>query len=169
MAKDTDYRERLERSGLKKTKHRIAILDILGHSNQPMTVEQVFSELGNKDILINLSTVYRILNSFVSKDLVTKLNLSGDNRALFEYNHMVHRHYLVCLGCKKILAIEHCPLKTYEESLEKEMNYTITGHKLDIYGYCPECRKKARQKDGCNDDKVQQKTNIIGNEVQKIE
>jgi len=147
VTKNTDYRDNLKRSGLKNTKHRIAILDILGHSDQPMAAEQVFFELGKKNILISLSTVYRILDSFVSKNLVTKLNLSGDNRALFEYNNMVHKHYLVCLGCKKILAIERCPLKAYEESLEKEMNYTIAGHKLDIYGYCPECRKKARQKD----------------------
>jgi Fur family ferric uptake transcriptional regulator len=45
------------------------------------------------------------------------------------------------LGCKKILSIEHCPLKGYEEILKKETDYAISGHKLDIYGYCPDCQK----------------------------
>jgi Fur family ferric uptake transcriptional regulator len=70
-----------------------------------------------------------------------RLSIPGDNRALYEMNQMTHRHYLVCLGCKKILAIEHCPLKAYEKALGEKTDYAIAGHKLDIYGYCPECRR----------------------------
>jgi len=55
---------------------------------------------------------------------------------------MVHRHYLICLGCKKIMPIDHCPLGDYEKSLAKKTNYLISGHRLDIYGYCPECKLK---------------------------
>jgi Fur family ferric uptake transcriptional regulator len=76
------------------------------------------------------------------KNLAIKFNIMGDDRTLFEYNRMVHRHYLICMGCKKILAINRCPLEDYEKSLAKETNYSIAGHKLDIYGYCPKCRKK---------------------------
>lgn len=142
MQKKTDHENALRRSGLKSTKHRAAILDILEHSDQPMAAEQVYLELGEQKIGVSLSTVYRVLESLVYKNLVTKLSISisGDNRAYFEYNRSGHRHYLVCLGCKKIMAIEHCPLKNYEEALGKEMNYTISGHKLDIYGYCPACQ-----------------------------
>jgi Fur family transcriptional regulator, ferric uptake regulator len=132
----------LKRSGLKNTRHRTEILDILEQSEQPIAAEQVFLELRKKDISVNLSTVYRILEALADKELVTKLSLTNDNRALFEYNRMIHRHYLVCLGCKKILAIDHCLLEGYEKVLEKETNYVISGHKLDIFGYCPACRKK---------------------------
>ncbi len=37
---------------------------------------------------------------------------------------MLHTHYLVCLGCKKILSIRHCPLEAYEKSLADETQYT---------------------------------------------
>ena len=143
MQKRTDHEAALRRSGLKSTKHRTAILDILEQSDQPMAAEQVYLELGDQKIGVSLSTVYRVLESLLDKNLVTKLSMSisGDNRAYFEYNRKSHRHYLVCLGCKKIKAIEHCPLKNYEEALEREMNYTIEGHKLDIYGYCPACQE----------------------------
>jgi Fur family ferric uptake transcriptional regulator len=66
----------------------------------------------------------------------------GDNRALFELNRMVHKHYLVCLECKKMKAIECCPIEDYEKSLAKQTDYLISGHRLDIYGYCPKCREK---------------------------
>ncbi len=80
------------------------------------------------------------------KNLAVKLNIAGDGRTLFEFNRMVHKHYLVCLGCKRIVAINGCPLEDYEKTLAKETNYSIEGHKLDIYGYCPECREKGQRK-----------------------
>jgi len=147
MTKNTDYANNLKRSGLKNTKQRTSILDILEQSDQPIAAEQVFLELKEKDISVNLSTVYRTLEALADKNMVTKLSIAGDNRALFEYNHMVHRHYLVCLGCKKILGIDSCPLEDYEKALAKETNYTIAGHKLDIYGYCPKCQEKDWQEE----------------------
>lgn len=137
----TDYQEDLKRSGLKNTKSRTGILHILEQKKQPISAEDVFLELKKRGIPANLSTVYRTLDALAEKELVTKQNIIGDNRALFEYNHMEHKHYLVCLGCKKIIAINRCPLKNYQEILEKETDYTIIGHKLDLYGYCPECRE----------------------------
>lgn len=94
-----------------------------------------------------MSTVYRTLETLAAKNIVTKLNIAGDSRALFEYNRMVHRHYLVCLGCKKILGIESCPLERYEKYIAKRTDYSIAGHKLDIYGYCPECRETGQEID----------------------
>lgn len=139
---ESDFADNLKINGLKSTKHRIAILDILKKSSQPIAAEQLFEEMRKRDISINLSTVYRTLDTLCDKNLLTKLNIDGENKTLFEFNRMLHIHHLVCLGCKKIIAIERCPLEGYEKALAKETNYAIAGHKLDIYGYCPECRNK---------------------------
>jgi len=140
MINKVDFGNDLKRNGLKNTKHRTVILDILEKSSQPIAAEQIFHEMIEMNISINLSTVYRTLEILFDKNLVTKLNIDSDNRTLFEFNCMLHRHHLVCLGCKKILAIDYCPLQNYEKILAKETNYAIAGHKLDIYGYCPECQ-----------------------------
>jgi Fur family ferric uptake transcriptional regulator len=140
--KNTDYEADLRRGGLKSTRQRTAILEILDQSEQPLAAEQVFMQLKQRGICVNLSTVYRVLETLAEKKLAVKLSITGDTRALFEYNRMLHRHYLVCLGCKKILAIHHCPLAGYEQTLQNQTNYKISGHRLDIYGYCPACQKK---------------------------
>lgn len=144
MQHNTAYARSLRQCGLKNTKQRTAILDILDCGTQPVAAEQVYLKLKEKNIPANLSTVYRTLDILAEKKLATKLSIVGDSRALFEFNRMTHRHYLVCLACKKILAIEHCPLEEYEKALEKETRYAISGHRLDIYGYCPECRLNNR-------------------------
>lgn len=127
-------------TGLKNTESRAAILEILKQSTQPMTAEQIFLALKEKNVTSNLSTVYRTLDAFADNNLATKLRVTGESRTLYELNRMVHRHYLICLGCKKIMPIDSCPLKDYETSLAKETNFLISGHRLDIYGYCPECK-----------------------------
>jgi len=147
ITENANFGNDLARNGLKTTKHRTEILDILEGSGQPLAAEQVFLELKKRNISVNLSTVYRVLEVLANSHLAVKLTIPGDSRTLFEYNRMEHKHYLICLGCKKIIAIEHCPLKDYEKALAEETNFTISGHKLDIYGYCPECKEKYAHKE----------------------
>jgi Fur family ferric uptake transcriptional regulator len=52
---------------------------------------------------------------------------------------------LVCLDCKKTTAVEGCPLEGYEKKLADETDFQIEGHKLDIYGYCSQCRSKHKE------------------------
>lgn len=142
-----DYCDDLKRNGLKQTRLRIEILQILNQSVQPLTADNIFLELTENDIPACLSTVYRTLDALGNKDIVTKLEISSEDKALYEYNRKVHRHYLVCLGCKSIKPIDYCPIQDYQELLEKETNYLISGHKLNIYGYCPACRRKKKRTD----------------------
>lgn len=140
MGKIAEYEEKFKKSGLKSTKSRKAIMDVLVNSNQPMAAEEIFLTLKEDNININLSTVYRTLESLENIDLITKISIMDDDRMLFEYNKMGHRHYLVCVGCKKIITIQNCPLGSYEKELESETNFAILGHKLYLYGYCSECQ-----------------------------
>ncbi|WP_278146414.1 transcriptional repressor [Lacrimispora saccharolytica] len=74
--------------------------------------------LKEENIAIDISTVYRTLEAMENIELVKKINIMDDDRMLFEYNNMNHSHYLVCVGCKKIITIQSCPLGFYEEELE---------------------------------------------------
>lgn len=145
--KKTDFSNDLIRSGLKTTKPRTDIMDILKKSDKPLSAEQVFFELRKRKIRVNLSTVYRVLKTLADKNLAVKLNIPGNSRTLYEFKRLGHKHYLICLGCNKVLAINRCPLGNYEESLAKETNYVISWHKLVIYGYCPKCREKYAHKE----------------------
>jgi Fur family ferric uptake transcriptional regulator len=123
----------LNQSGLKKTKSRKAIVDFLMKSKQPIAAEELYLKLRENKLEVNLSTVYRTLDALVAKGIVSKISLMDNDRMLFEYNRLGHRHYLVCVDCKKIITIQGCPLDLYEKQLEKETNFKIAGHKLYLY------------------------------------
>ena len=137
-----ELKNQLKCKGLKTTRHRLSILEALKHSSEPLSAEQVFLQIKKDDVSINLSTVYRALEILTEKGMVSSFNLSGSDKTLFELSGTGHRHFLVCLSCKKMLPVMHCPLGCYEDTVEKETGFSVTGHRLDIYGYCKECQEK---------------------------
>ncbi|HWQ59228.1 MAG TPA: Fur family transcriptional regulator [Clostridia bacterium] len=137
----------LSRCGLRNTRPRAMVLDILEKSPTPLSAEQIYLALRARGVSVNLSTVYRVLEALVDKSLAGKVNIPGDPRAFFEYSRASHRHYLICLGCREMRALERCPLAGYEKALADETDYAISGHKLVVYGYCPACRERGAKRE----------------------
>lgn len=131
----------LNENGLKNTRHRNAILDILKVCECPMSADEIFIALKKLNIEINMSTIYRAVKSLTAKDMITKITIANEAKTLYEIKNIKHCHYLVCLGCKKVVPIEHCPIKEgYESDIKKETGFTVEGHNLEVYGYCSDCK-----------------------------
>lgn len=137
-----DIREFLNKKGIKNTKQRILIFDLLHSTKTLVTAEDIYLKIINVDNSISLSTVYRILDIFVDKGIALKSNMLGTDKCVFEINHFEHKHHLICLKCKKVIYLKDCPLTEFEEHVENETKFNITGHNLELYGYCPECKEK---------------------------
>jgi Fur family ferric uptake transcriptional regulator len=126
--------------GLKKTKQRNEIVEMIAHAKQPLTAEEIYLKLTKLKIVINLSTVYRTLETLVSKGVLTKVTL--DNEAKNRYELVEgdeHHHHLICLTCNKIVSIELCPLDLFEKQVAKSYDFIVKKHKLELYGYCDKC------------------------------
>lgn len=136
----TDHAESFEKLGIKKTKQRFSILDILSQTQRVMTAEEIYLQLNKQGIGINLSTVYRILELFLAKGLVEKTILPGNNKGVFALKHIKHNHHLICLKCKKTILLADCPLAEFEHHVEQQTEFNIVNHNLELYGYCKNCR-----------------------------
>lgn len=142
MNKNESYEVLLKKSGLKSTKQRKAILEVLNSMELPATAEDVFLGLKDIDAAANLSTVYRTLEALSEQDIIRKISIVGEEKAFYEMLKASHRHFLICVNCKKMLPISGCPLEKYEKSLEEKTDFEISGHSLNLYGYCPACKHK---------------------------
>lgn len=139
------YGEQLKRLGLKNTKHRAHILKIMERLDYPVTAEQVYLTMKEENANISLSTVYRILELLACKNIIIKMNVTQNGKTMFDLSRKVHRHYLICLNCHKMLPIDGCPIAEYEKQLKETTGFDVTGHHLEIYGYCSECKKIERK------------------------
>lgn len=130
----------LKSVNLKTTKKRLLILSLLSNSDTPLTSEDIL-EQASKEININLSTIYRALNALTEKGILLK-QLSNDGKTYFQINNRKHKHQLICSLCNKVVLVDCCPLKRFENDLCEETGFTITSHNLEFTGICPECTKK---------------------------
>ena len=127
--------------GLKRTKTRESVLAVLIDSHSPLSAIEIFSEIENRGGNIWLSTVYRSLDAFVEKGLVNKTSILNNEITLYDLNQSGHKHYAICVECHKIIAMENCPMDDFKPKF-REDNLEVLGHKVEIYGYCRDCKSK---------------------------
>lgn len=144
MNNDINFNDILKSKGLKITKHRTSILKIISESKNPLSAEEIYLILKDKSISINLSSIYKILDSLSSKNIISKCILGDDNKTSYEMNTSEHKHHLICKQCKEIFSLTDCPLCIYEKNIKKDMDFDITEHRLEIYGYCKNCKKSKK-------------------------
>lgn len=132
--------------GLKNTAHRQLIYDLLRNQHRPVRADDLYKEMANQNQSISLSTVYRILDAFVSKGLVMKVTFENDGIIYYELPHSKHTHHLICLSCHEVIHFEHCPMHEFEHYLAEKTHFLIADHQLDVYGYCPKCISKQPDK-----------------------
>ena len=141
-------RELFKSRGIKNTQQRHLIYEFLSRKKQPITAEEIYMMLSKKEkTRMNLSTVYRILDTFTKNGLVQKSGINIEGKSTYEINHMDHRHHLVCVKCNKIVPIKGCPLEGYESYLAETTDFEILEHHLEIKGICPDCQDVTNRKD----------------------
>ena len=128
-----------EACGLKKTKNRQRILDALEKENHPVTAEELYFRLHREDI--NLSTVYRTLNTFAANGLVHQ-EVNEKKQNVYVLHHDEDSHVLVCTKCHKRVPLTGCPYHEVNEEIEKKTGFRIKDQNIEIYGVCPDCQKK---------------------------
>lgn len=130
----------LKSANLKSTRKRLVILSVLNNSISPLTSEEILEE-SSKEVNMNLSTIYRALAALTEKGILLK-QLSNDGKTYYQINNRQHKHQLVCSLCNKVVLVDCCPLKKFENELCNDTGFTITSHNLEFSGICPECAKK---------------------------
>jgi|AntAceMinimDraft_17_1070374.scaffolds.fasta_scaffold142237_2 Fur family ferric uptake transcriptional regulator len=146
MPKKENFIDKILNAGLKNTKYRVDIIELINKSDVLMSAKDIHKELLDKKIRINLSTVYRTLDKLVETNIINRVNLENEKQSMYEYNRNLHHHFFICQNCNKIIPIYTCPLEEYEKKLTKELGFEITGHRVEFYGFCKECKKNMIKK-----------------------
>lgn len=139
-----DFIKKLKDKGCKITPQRRAVIQSLLSFSKFPTALEVFNDIKTTNPDVGLDTVYRNLNLLVDIGMVNQINLPGKDVKVFELAIDGHHHHLVCLGCGQANCLDYCPID--KKGLEKAAagsEFQITGHSLEIYGYCPKCKAAA--------------------------
>jgi Fur family ferric uptake transcriptional regulator len=131
----------LNELGIKNTKPRQALMEIFEQAETPLTAVEIYERYRQKDATAAISTIYRTLDLFTRKQIINKTVLTGEDCAQYELNRHEHKHYAVCKGCNRILNLKGCQIENTQVNTD-EGNFYVTGHHLELFGYCENCHKK---------------------------
>jgi Fur family ferric uptake transcriptional regulator len=138
------FAEFLGRSGLKTTRQRDRIVRAFFAAGRHVSAEELYHRLQTEDRGIGLVTVYRTLKLLREAGLATGRQF-GDTYTRFDPNPADRPHdHLICTRCGKIQEFEDASLHAVREKAARHLGFTVTEHKLELYGFCRECTRLAR-------------------------
>jgi Fur family ferric uptake transcriptional regulator len=127
-------------TGMRMTRQRKVILEELCRINDHPSADELHQRLRRKLGRISLATVYRNLELLSSQGLIGKLEQSGSQKR-FDGDTQPHYHFR-CLGCDLVQDVPGWPVQGIDDIIKILNGYQITGHRLELVGFCPECRSK---------------------------
>lgn len=131
----------LKLMGIKLTKQREAICRAFFAQEGHRTAEEILQDARALDAKVSLATVYRTLKILQENGLLLSHNFQ-DDQALFEPRFDDEHHdHLICTSCGKIVEFMNLEMEKLQMHIAKSHGFSITDHKMEIYGLCKSCHK----------------------------
>ncbi len=140
MSKTWD--DTLRASGYRVTPQRQLVLEAVTRLEHA-TPEEIYAQVRQTAVGINLSTVYRTLELLEQIGLVTHTHLGHGAHRYHLAANAQHVH-LVCRDCDAIIQLDPAAVSTLVTDLESQYGFqTDVGH-LTVFGTCVQCRGESR-------------------------
>ena len=129
----------------RKTIVSTQLLKILKKSRTPLSAEQIFTLLKDKEITPNKTTIYRILDKLKKSHSLLEISIRNGKK-YYELNEKKHHHHhFICNNCEHVYCLDSCLIDVHKINLEKlipNKNFEILSHEFNIYGNCSACLEK---------------------------
>jgi Fur family ferric uptake transcriptional regulator len=138
-------RSALARRGVRLTRQRRILLDIMDQAEQHLTADSILERAQKIDPRVHRVTVYRTLEMLKSHGLLDELDLLHihGHRHYYESHGPRDHMHVACLGCGKVREVESELFEQLKRQVERDTGIGITVARVEIGGYCDECRAKA--------------------------
>jgi Fur family ferric uptake transcriptional regulator len=137
-----DTQGSLKRKGIRLTRQRLILLELIDKSGQHLDAEQLYQRARQRDPKINRVTVYRTLKMLKQGQLVDELDLmhyEGEQHYYETRMKQEHAH-VVCLRCGKVEEFYGEPLHRLRRQIEAHFGFQILVARTEVGGYCSHCQ-----------------------------
>jgi len=133
--------EALTKRGVRLTRQRKIILQVMDNAEQHLDVDQIFARAKSLDSGVHLVTVYRTIELLKKQGLIDELDLlhlRGDRHYYETHGPRDHIH-VACLKCGKVREFESRLYEQLKSQIEKDFGMKVTISRTEVGGYCAEC------------------------------
>ena len=134
-----DCREELKSFDVKATSARLTVMKFLEASSQPVDVNSILDYLTKENINTDPATIFRMMNVFVDKGILKKIDF-GEGKTRYELSNKGDHHHLICTSCGRVESIEDSYMSGFEEEINKKNKFLVKSHSLEFFGICLSCQ-----------------------------
>src|SRR6202167_5965294 len=142
MPAGSGIQDSLRERGVRLTRQRRILLDLLDRSGKHLNAESLYQLAKEKDPKLNRVTVYRTLKLLKAGGLIDELDLlhfEGDQHYYESRLKQEHAH-LICLRCGKVEEFFGEPLQRLRKQIESHFGFQILLARTEVGGYCAHCQ-----------------------------
>ncbi|MFQ5737322.1 MAG: Fur family transcriptional regulator [Thermodesulfobacteriota bacterium] len=138
-AKMAALKSYLESRGLKSTAQRDYIADTFFRSNTHISLDELLKKVKRKTPNIGYATVYRTMKLLTDSGLAIARQF-GDGQTRYEnLPEDGHHDHMICIKCSRIAEFQNQKIEQLQTEAARKLGFTVVNHKLELYGYCPDC------------------------------
>jgi Fe2+ or Zn2+ uptake regulation protein len=137
----TTIEQAIAARGLRITRQRRAILDVLERSHSQTSALQLYDAVRSAHPEIGLTTVYRTLALLEGIGAVRRLH-GGEACETVVSAHHPHGHSVVCESCGAVEEFTACDIAAIAAAATAETGFAITDHFLQLSGTCEMCSER---------------------------
>lgn len=128
--------------GVRLTRQRKILLDLLDKTGQHLDAERLYQLAKEKDPKLNRVTVYRTLKLLKEGGLVDELDLmhQAGEQHYYETRRKQEHAHIICLGCGKVEEFFGEPLQRLRKQIESHFGFQIVLARTEVGGYCAHCQ-----------------------------
>jgi Fur family ferric uptake transcriptional regulator len=134
------FEDYISAKNLKMTPQRKLILDAFLEADDHFSVDEFYARLKTVDKSIGQATVYRTMKLLEEAGLARRLDFDPRTARYEPKDISSHHDHLVCENCGKVVEFESPQIERLQEELAEEKDFELTGHRMYLFGICPDCR-----------------------------
>lgn len=127
----------LRGKGMKMTRQRKLILEVLRSTKTHPTAEWIYQQVRRDLPSVSLGTIYRNLNTLREEGLLLELNY-GKHQSRYDATTSPHYH-VRCTHCGIVRDVPLASLSGVDEQVETLTGFAVGNHRLEFNGICPDC------------------------------
>lgn len=127
-----DIAELCKEHGLRLTRPRKVILQVLNGSVDHPDAAELHRRVTQVDPGIAIATVYRTLSLLEEKGLLER-HVFSDGRARFESADQDHHDHLINVETGAVIEFRSDEIEQLQEEVARKRGFEIVSHKLEIY------------------------------------
>ncbi|MHC5306565.1 Fur family transcriptional regulator [Bartonella sp. LJL80] len=133
MENKPDYEKELRDAGLRITRQRRIILDLLTNTLDHPNAFEIFQRANQKDATISLSTVYRTMKALEERGAIHRHAFDG-GPSRFEQASGQHHDHLIDIESGDVIEFRSDIIEKLQEEIARSLGYDIVHHRLELYG-----------------------------------